>query len=75
MIFLTLNRNAGCNFVRFMARQGFVVKEAVVPGENQVVLTLDPFEVKMFRAILTAKPQHFENAEGILKMLGTHTNE
>lgn len=75
MIILTLNRCAGYNFVRFMSRQDHRIKEAAVPGENQVVLTLDPFEVNMFRAILQRSPLQFENAEGILKMLGTHTNE
>lgn len=76
MILLTLNRCAGCNFSRFMAHAHSVrIKEFIVPGENLVILELDPLEVNLFRAILTAKPQNFENAEGILRMLGTHTDE
>lgn len=74
MILLTLNRCAGCNFVRFMRhRYSVEIKENIVPGENLVVLEVSPEEVQLFREQLTKHPQHYENATGILRMLGTST--
>lgn len=76
MILLTLNRCAGCNFVRFMMfKYSISIKNFIVPGENLVILELCSEEVQLFREQLTRRPDQYENAEGILRMLGTHTNE
>lgn len=71
MITLTINRDAGCNFIRWMLhRYKHEVDHSIIVGENLVELRLQPDELDLFREILIRRPDQFENAMVILRGLG-----
>lgn len=77
MIELTLNRNAAYTFVRFMDWRFSVT----IPDKSWIrnysepfcTIWLTPEQVNLFRQRLKEAPEKHENAEGVLRMLGTFT--
>lgn len=78
MIELLLNRSV-YDFVRWADRNGHgPILDDVnkgTPDKNDTRLFLTPCQTNLFRNFLRAHPDRIENSQGILRMLGSDTNE